>query len=202
MNKTDKRFIAIWAKKSERGALQYYIRTTLLTCIISAAVWLYYTWDNIPEGKHIESILPISVLIFGVGIPLGLIISWATWTKNNNKYKFLTKDSDLNTTKKKWHGHDRVWDLAIPNIGAIYFIMLYTSIFLFDSGNPTLLTYSIVTVIISYFIAQAGYTFYRYRIDKQGETKIFPLFFKYTFSIIILLTALLWLLLFFNGQPF
>lgn len=199
MSTNNERFIRIWTHKKDRGALQYLIKTTLLACIISAAVWLYYTWGNIPEGKHIESMLSISVLIFGLGIPLGLILSWVTWTKNNNRYKFLTKNKELISKIKTWHGHDRAWDIAIPNIGAIYFLMLYTSIFLFDSGNPTLFKYSIVAVILSYFIAQVGYTFYRYRIDKLGETKEFPLFFKYTFSTIIFLTALLWLVLFYNG---
>ena len=201
MNKRDTRFINIWADKIENGVLHYFIKTTLLTCIISAAVVLFYTWDNIPENQHLESILPLSALIFGLGLPLGLILSWLTWNQNNNRYKFLTTDNDLPSAqkKKKWHAYDRVWDLAVANIAAIYFLLLYTSIFLFDSGNPSLLKYSIVAIILSYFMTQVGYALYRYRIDKLGKTKVFPVFFKYTFSIIIFLTVLLWLILFYNS---
>lgn len=200
MNKRDKRFIAIWANKIEHGVLQHYIKTILLTCIISTGVVLYYTWNNIPENNLIGSIFPISVLIFGIGAPIGLVLSWASWTQGNNRYKFLTTDTELHATgeKKKWQARDRIWDLAVPNIGAIYFILLYTSIFLFDSGNPSLLKYSIVMVTLSYFIMQISYGVYRYRIDKLGKTKKFPLFFKYSFATIIFLTALLWLVFFYT----
>ena len=200
MNKRDKLFIAIWANKIEHGVLQYYIKTTLLTCIISTGLVLYYTWNNIPENNLIEAILPISVLVFGLGAPTGLVLSWLTWTQGNNRYKFLTTDTQLHTIgeKKKWHARDRVWDLAVPNIGAIYFLLLYTSIFLFDSGNPSLLKYSIVMVTLSYFITQISYGVYRYRIDKLGKTKKFPLFFKYSFATIMFLTVLLWLVFFYT----
>lgn len=76
MNKRDKRFITIWADKIENGVLHYSIKTTLLTCIISVAVVLFYTWNNIPENQHLESILPLSALTFGRGIALGLFLSW------------------------------------------------------------------------------------------------------------------------------
>lgn len=200
MNKRDKRFIAIWANKIEHGVLQHYIKTILLTCIISTGVVLYYTWNNIPENNLIESILPISVLVFGLGAPTGLVLSWLTWTQGNNRYKFLTTDTQLHAIgeKKKWYARDRVWDLAVPNIGAIYFLLLYTSIFLFDSGNPSLLKYSIVMVTLSYFITQISYGVYRYRIDKLGKTKKFPLFFKYSFATIMFLTVLLWLVFFYT----
>lgn len=200
MTERDKKFIASWKNKIEKGAVNYFIRTTLLTCILSLLVVLFYTWKNIPENKLLESLIPLSVLIFGLGIPLGLILSWMSWNKSNNKYKFLTKDNDDLTKpeKKKWFGNDRIWDIVISNLGAVFFVLFYTSIFLFDSGKPTFLKYSIVSVILSYFLAQLCYAFYRYRIDKLGDTKRFPSIFKYIFIAIILTTIFLWLVLFLN----
>ncbi len=199
MTEKDKKFIASWTTKIENGVLKYFLQITMLTCLCSVVVILFYTWNNIPENKLLESIIPLSVLIFGLGIPLGLILSWVNWNRNNNRYTFLTKDGDFSTktVKKKWFRHDKIWDIAISNIGAIFFILFYTSIFLFDSGKPTVLKYSIVGVILSYFLAQLSYAFYRYRIDKLGDTKRFPLAFKFVFLIIIFLTTILWLILFF-----
>ena len=202
MTEREKKFIASWNNKIENGAVKYFVRTTLFTCILSVVVILFYTWNNIPENKLLESLLPLSVLIFGLGIPLGLILSWTSWTKNNNKYKFLTKDNEdlTKTAKKKWFGNDRIWDIVISNLGAVFFVLFYTSIFLFDSGKPSFLKYSIVGVILSYFLAQLSYAFYRYRIDKLGDTKIFPAVFKYIFIAIILSTVFLWIIFFLNSN--
>lgn len=191
MDKKEQRLITIWANNIESGVLHYYIKITLITCFFSAIVVLLYTWNNIQEGRLTQSLLPLTGLVFGLGIPIGLVISWSSWNKGNNKYKFLTKHNNPHTIKKKWYGQDRVWDLAVPNVGAIYFILLYASIFLFDSGQPNLLTYAIVGVLLSYFIALIAYRVYRYKADKLGNTKHFPLSFKYTFSIIIFLTVIL-----------
>lgn len=198
MTKKDEKFVTLWASKIESGPVKYYLKNTILTCLLSLVVILFYTWNNIPENKLFESLMPLSVLIFGLGIPLGLIISWQTWTRNNNRYTFLTKDGEFpaNAEKKKWFNHDKIWDIGTGVIGAVFFLLFYTSIFLFDSGEPTLLKYSIVGVILSYFVSQLGYEVYRYIVDKRGETKIFPLFFKCIFIVIILLTVILWSVLF------
>ena len=199
MREKDQKFVEAWAIKKENGALKYFLQIITITCLCSVVVIFFYTWDNIPENKLLESIIPLSVLIFGLGIPLGLILGWVNWNKNNNRYAFLKNDYDFPTTsdKKKWFGNDRIWDIAIGNLGAIFFILLYTSIFLFDSGRPTILKYSIVGIIVSYFAAQLSYAFYRYRVDKFGNTKIFPMAFKIVFLLIIFLTILFWLILFF-----
>ena len=196
----DKKFVASWTSKIENGPLKYYLTTTLLTCLCSLIVILFYTWNNIPENKLLESLMPLSVLIFGLGIPLGLIISWQTWTRNNNRYKFLTKDGEFtpNGENKKWLGHDKLWDIGISVLSAVFFLLFYTSIFLFDSGKPTLLKYSIVGIILSYFVAQISYAVYRYFIDKQGETKRFPFLFKCVFISIILLTLISGMVLFYG----
>ncbi|MEO8772719.1 MAG: hypothetical protein ABI371_00180 [Gelidibacter sp.] len=201
MTKKDQKFVSLWTSKIESGSLNYYLKTTMLTCLCSLVVILFYTWNNIPENKLIESLMPLSVLIFGFGIPLGLIFSWQTWTRNNNRYKFLTKDGEFpqNAKKRKWFDHDKIWDSGIRVLGAVFFLLFYTSIFLFDSGEPTLLKYSIVGVILSYFVAQIGYAIYRYIVDKRGETKRFPMFFKCIFIAIILLTLILWVVLFYGG---
>lgn len=199
MLEKDKKFLKSWETKKENGALKYFLQIIIITCFCSVLVVLFYTWKNIPENKLLESIIPLSVLIFGLGIPVGLILGWVNWNKNNNRYAFLLKDSDFPATsgRKKWFGHDRIWDIAISNIGAIFFILLYTSIFLFDSGKPTVLKYSIVGIILSYFVAQLCYSFYCYRIDKLGDTKKFPMVFKIVFLLIIFLTILFWVILFF-----
>lgn len=201
MTKQDQKFVALWTSKIENGPLKYYLTTTLLTCLCSLVVILFYTWNNIPENKLLESLMPLSVLIFGLGIPLGLILSWQTWTRNNNRYKFLTKDGVFppNGEKKKWVANDRLWDIGISVMGAVFFLLFYTSIFLFDSGEPTLLKYSIVGIILSYFVAQISYAIYRYIVDKRGETKKFPLVFKCLFISVILLTLILWVVLFYGA---
>ena len=200
MTKNDKKFVNFWTQKIENGPLKYYLKTTMLTCLCSVVVILFYTWNNIPENRFIQSLLPLSVLIFGLGIPLGIIIGWQTWTRNNNRYKFLTKDNEFpsNVEKRTWLGHDKLWDIGISVLGAVFFLLFYTSIFLFDSGNPTLLKYCIVGVILSYFVLQFAYAIYRYIVDKRGETKRFPLVFKWIFIGIILLTIILWGILFYS----
>lgn len=201
MNKKDQRFIRIWANKIEQGVLLYLVKTTLLACLVSAGTFLILTWGNVPENNYFELILPLSMLTFGLGIPLGLALGTISWITFNNKYKLLTNINDLNIEnngkKQQWHGYDRVWHLAIANIAAIYFILLYTSIFLFDSGNASFLKYSVVGIMLSYFATQIAYAIYRFKIDQQGLTKRFPLAFKYLFSIIMLLTAASWLALIF-----
>ncbi len=198
MTEKDQKFISSWASKKEAGQAQYFLRITLLTCLLSAVVIFLYTWKNIPPNKFFESLGPLSILIFGMGIPVGLFLSWRTWTQNNNRYRFLTKDGALpaGVEKKKWAGPDRIWDIVVSNIGALYFLLLYLSLFLFDNGKSTLLKQSAVSITLSYFVAQIGYAIYRYRANQRGDTKIFPLFFKYAFGIIILATIVLWGLLF------
>lgn len=199
MNKRDKKFIGTWSNKIEQGMPRYLVKTTLLACVVSAGIFLYYTWGNVPENKYSEIIIPLSMLTFGLGVPLGLAIGLLSWIKFNNKYKFLTNNNELELTnngkKKQWRGYDRVWHLATASLAAIYFIMLYIAIFLFDSGNASVLKYSVIWIVLSYFVAQMAYATYRFKIDQQGLTKQFPLVFKYLFSIIMLLTALSWLLL-------
>ena len=198
MTQKDQKFVAFWNSKIESGPIKYYLKITLLTCLCSLVVILFYTWNNIPENKLIESLMPLSVLIFGLGIPLGLILSWQTWTRNNNRYKFLTKDGDslAGAEKKKWFKNDKLWDIGISVMGAIFFLLFYTSIFLFDSGKPTLLKYSIVGSILSYFVTQIAYALYRYIVDKRGDTKRVPFIFKSLFIGIFLLTLILWMVLF------
>lgn len=200
MNKKDQKFIDNWSNKIEQGVLRHYIKTVLIACVCSGGVFLFYTWGNIPKDNYLAAIFPLSVLTFGLGLPLGLFFSWYTWLQNNNKYKFLTTNNELHPgkPKRKWHEYDRIWHIAVPNIGAIYFFLLYTSIFLFDSGEPDVLKYSIVGIILSYFVVQVAYVIYRHWVDKLGETKQFPLIFKYLFIFIILLTLLLWLILFYG----
>lgn len=200
MTEKEKKFVASWSKNIAEGKTKYVLKNTAITCLFSAAVVLIYTWKNIPENKLIQSLLPLSILIFGMGIPLGIIFSFNFWVRNNNKYKFLTTNNPtyLPYKKKKWRGHDKIWDFIISALGAFNFLLLYTSIFLFDSGRPTALKYSIVGINLSYFAVLIGYYIYRYIADKSGETKIFPIYFKYIFSTIILLTILFWLILF-NG---
>ncbi len=198
MTLKDQKFVAFWNSKIESGPIKYYLKITLLPCLCSLVVVLFYTWNNIPENKLIESLMPLSVLIFGLGIPLGLILSWQTWTRNNNRYKFLTKDGDslAGAEKKKWFKNDKLWDIGISVMGAIFFLLFYTSIFLFDSGKPTLLKYSIVGSILSYFVTQIAYALYRYIVDKRGDTKRVPFIFKSLFIGIFLLTLILWMVLF------
>lgn len=198
MNNKDKKFIENWAQKIEQGVIRHYIKTILIVCVCSVVVILFYTWGNVPENNYLLVIFPFSLLILGLGLPLGLFFSWYTWYLNNNKYNFLTTGNKLQPgkKKKKWYRYDRIWHIAVLNIGAIYFILLYTSIFLFDSGEPTLLKYSIVGIILSYFVVQISYAFYRYWIDKLGQTKHFPLIFKCLFIIVMLMTLLFWLIFF------
>ena len=198
MTERDEKFVSSWAHRIESGPLQYFIKTTLITCLFSLIVILFYTWNNIQKGRLLESIAPLSFLIFGLGIPLGLIISGQTWIRNNNRYKFLTKDVEFSRRieKKKWIGNDKIWDISTGFMGAIFFIMLYAAIFLFDNGEPTPLKYSIVGIILSYFLTQLIYSIYRFIIDRSGGTKKFPFLFKCIFACIILLTIILWIILF------
>ena len=191
MNKKDRDFIASWSKKIEQGVVPFYIKNILLACIICVAAITFYTWENIPADNRLAAMLPLLLLASTLGLFLGVTSSWTIWNKNNNRYRFLTKNNNLPSgqDKKQWHRYDRVWDIAVPNIGAIYFILLYTSIFLFDSRQPDLLTYAMVGVLLSYFIALIAYGIYRHWIDKSGDTKHFPLVFKYIFLIIIFLTV-------------
>lgn len=191
MDKKDRDFITNWSNKREQGVLRFYLKNVLMACIICAVSLLFYTWDNIPAGNLSSVILPLLMLAFALGIPLGVVCSWVVWNKHNNRYRFLTKNNNFPSgqDKKQWHRYDRVWDIAVPNIGAIYFILLYTSSFLFDSGQPNLLTYGIVGILLSYFVVLIAYDIYRHWIDKSGDTKHFPLAFKYIFLIIIFLTV-------------
>ena len=202
MTEKDKKFIVNWEDKIEKGQLQYYLKTIVLTCLISTVVIIAYTWKNIPENKFFQSLAVLSILIFALGIPLGTVLAWQSWRRNNNKYKFFTTGNETinNREKKKWFKNDRIWDVLASNIGAVYFILLYTSIFLFDSGRPTAIKYSIVWTILSYFIILFSYVVYRYISDKSGETKKFPLFFKIAFTSIILLTIILWIIIFNKPQ--
>ncbi len=198
MTEKDKKFIAHWENEIEKGQLQYYVKIIVFTCLISTAVIVGYTWGNIPENKFFQSLAPLSILIFGLGIPLGIVFAWQFWSRNNNRYKFLITGNEILTKqeKKKWFKSDRIWDILASNIGGVYFILLYISIFLFDSGYSSAIKYGIVWTILSYFIALFGYMVYRYLIDRTGETKKFPLFFKIVFTVIVLLTIILWFIIF------
>lgn len=198
MTEKEKKFIDNWENNIEKGKLHYYLKIILFTCLISTVAIIAYTWENIPENKLLESLAPLSILIFGMGLPLGIIFAWQTWNRNTNKYKFLTTGNEIFSKKEKkpWFKNDKIWDVLASNIGAFYVILLYTSIFLFDSGRPTVIKYSIVWTILSYLITLFTYFVYRYVMDKSGETRRFPLFFKVVFTTIILLTIILWLLVF------
>ncbi|WP_026976818.1 hypothetical protein [Flavobacterium tegetincola] len=201
MTEKDKKFIAHWENEIEKGQLQYHLKIIVFTCLVSTAVIVGYTWGNIPENKFFESLAPLSILIFALGIPLGIVFAWQFWSRNNNRYKFLTTGNELliNKEKKKWFERDKIWDVLASNIGAVYFLLLYTSIFLFDSGNPSAIKYGIVFTILSYLITLFVYIVYRYFADKSGETKKFPLFFKIAFPSIILLTIILWFVIFYKA---
>ncbi|MEO5911754.1 MAG: hypothetical protein ABIP95_12765 [Pelobium sp.] len=198
MTEKDKKFIVHWESVIEKGPLQYYLKIIIFTCLVSTAVIIGYTWGNIPENKFFESLVPLSILIFGLGIPLGIFFAWQFWSRNNNRYKFLTTGIEISTNneKKKWIKGDRVWDILATNISAVYFLLLYISIFLFDSNKPSVVKYGFVWAILSYFIVLFVYMVYRYMIDRSGETKKFPLFFKIVFPVIILLTIIFGLIIF------
>lgn len=200
MTERDKKFIVHWENEIAKGKLNYYLKIVVFTCLLSIGVIIGYTWNNIPENKFFQSLAPLSILIFGLGIPLGIVFAWQFWNRNSNRYKFLTTGNETLTKrkKKKWFKRDRIWDIMASNIGAVYFILLYTSIFLFDSGQPSAIKYGIVLTILSYLITLFGYMGYRYVIDKSGETRKFPMFFKIAFTAIILLTIILGLVIFYK----
>ena len=198
MTEKDKKFIVHWENEIEKGQLHYYLKISVYTCLISTAVIIGYTFESIPESKFLQSLASLSILIFGLGIPLGIVFAWQYWSRNNDRYKFLTTGNEIVAKKKKWFKRDRIWDILASNISAVYFILLYISIFLFDSGYHPAIKYGIVWTILFYFVTLFSYMVYRYIIDRSGDTKKFPLFFKIVFTIIILITIILSLIIFYK----
>lgn len=191
MTERDKKFIASWKPKIDNGWVAYFFKVILFTCLVSMLVILFYTWNNIPKGKLLASAGPLSMLIFGLGIPIGIFIGWRTWTQNNNRYKRLTSGQEIipQGAKKEWFGKDKIWDVLASSIAGIYFILFYIGIFLFDTGLSPVIKYLMVWTFLGYFITLFIYKIYRYQLDQSGNIRKFPTGFKFAFSLIVLLTT-------------
>lgn len=205
MNDKNKKFIEQWPINLKRRLLFLGIKIMLAVYVICTVVMFAYTLGNLPEDNMVVAVQSIFIVISMTAVPLGFILgvllTLLYWRFNNDKYKQLVSGGEVQSFMQfiwkqnsvpfsKSIKYNILFNIIFSFVTAVYAFLLFMSLFIVGSHGAGMPEYMFITSVISYFVMGMVYGIYRMRAYFIGREAGFPVFFKYAYLIIFILTAL------------
>ena len=86
--------------------------------------------------------------------------------------------------------------MILSFVTAVYALLLFMSLFVVGSRGAGMPEYIFISSVISYFVMGAIYGIYRIRMHFLDREAGLPVFFKYAYLIIFILTAVFFFMIF------